>query len=64
MKKFALAAALMLAASTAFAGGLAQPIVEPAPAVAVVATNNSSSGSGIVVPLLLILVIAAVAASK
>ncbi len=63
MKKFALAAALSLAASTAFAGGMAQPVVEPAPVVAA-ATTNSSSAGGIVVPLLLLLVVAAVAAGN
>jgi hypothetical protein len=63
MKKFALAAALTLAASTAFAGGMAQPVVEPTPVVEV-ATNNSSSAGGIVVPLLLLLVVAAIASSN
>ena len=62
MKKIALAAALSLAASTAFAGGMAQPVVEPAPMVAATTTNSSSAG-GIVVPLLL-LVVAAVAAGN
>ena len=57
MKKIALAAALSLAASTAFAGGLAAPIVEPE----VVKAQTSSSG-GILVPLLLLVVIAAAAA--
>ncbi len=63
MKKLALAAALSLAASTAFAGGMAQPIVEPAPVVDTV-TNNSSSSAGIVVPLLILLIVAALAANK
>ena len=63
MKKIALAAALSLAASTAFAGGMAQPIVEPAPVVAQTTTNSSSAG-GIVVPLLLLLVLAAAASSS
>jgi len=57
MKKIALAAVLSLAASNAFAGGLAQPIIE-AP---VVEAKTSSSG-GIVLPLLLLVAIAAVAA--
>ena len=61
MKKFALAAALTLAASTAFAGGMATPVMEPTPVVAQV-TKTSSSGSGLVVPLLLLLVLAAAAA--
>ena len=63
MKKIALAAALSLAASTAFAGGMAQPIVEPAPVVEA-ATTNSSSAGGLVVPLLLLLVVAAIASSN
>ena len=62
MKKFALAAALTLAASTAFAGGMAQPVVEPAPVVA--ETTQSSSAGGLVVPLLLLLVVAAIAAGN
>ncbi|MGV8985756.1 MAG: hypothetical protein ACOH2H_05665 [Cypionkella sp.] len=63
MKKIALAAALSLAASTAFAGGMATPIVEPAPMVDTT-THNSSSASGIVVPLLLLIVVAAIASSN
>ena len=63
MKKFALAAALTLAASTAFAGGMAVPMVEPAPVVAATTTNSSSAG-GLVVPLLLLLVLAAAASSN
>jgi hypothetical protein len=59
MKKLALAAAMTVAASTAFAGGMAEPVMEPA----VVEAQTSSSAGGIVVPLLLLLVIAA-AASK
>ena len=58
MKKIALAAALSLAASTAFAGGMNQPIVEAAPVVDTV-TQTSSSNGGLVVPLLLLLVLAA-----
>lgn len=63
MKKIALAAALSLAASTAFAGGMAQPIVEPAPMVDTT-VRNSSSGSGLLIPLLLLIVIAAVASNN
>ena len=63
MKKLALAAALSVAASTAFAGGMAQPVMEPAPVVAEV-TKTSSSAGGLVVPLLLLLVLAAAAASS
>ena len=60
MKKIALAAALTLAASTAFAGGVAEPTVAPAE----VAETTSSSAGGMVVPLLLLLVVAAVASSN
>lgn len=65
MKKLALAAALSLTASHAFAGGMAAPVVEqPTMAPAVVEQQTSSSAGGIVVPLLLLLVVAAAAASK
>ncbi|MEX0283359.1 MAG: hypothetical protein AB3N23_01990 [Paracoccaceae bacterium] len=61
MKKLVLAAALSGAASTAFAGNLAEPIVE-AP---VIVEETTSSSSGIWVPLiLLVLVAAAVAAGN
>ena len=59
MKKLALAAAVSLAASTAFAGGMAEPVMEPAPVV-----EKASSSGGIVVPLLLLLVVAAAVASN
>ncbi|MFT4148757.1 MAG: hypothetical protein QM656_01060 [Paracoccaceae bacterium] len=61
MKKLALAAALSVTASTAFAGGLAEPVMEPE---VVVKETSSSSSAGIVVPLLLLLVVAAAAASN
>ena len=57
MKKIALAAALSLAATSAFAGGLAQPVVEPA-----VVQAATSSSSGVLIPLLLLVIIAAAAA--
>jgi len=58
--KFALiAAAASLGAAPAFAGGLAQPIVEPA----VVAAATSSS-AGIAVPLILLLIVAAAIATS
>jgi hypothetical protein len=59
MKKIALAAALSLAATSAFAGGMAEPTMDPE----VVVAQTSSSAGGVVVPLLLLLVIAAAAAS-
>ncbi len=55
MKKIALAAVLSVAASTAFAGGIAEPVMEPE----VVAAATSSSAGGIIVPLLLLLLVAA-----
>lgn len=65
MKKVALAAALSLAATQGFAGGMATPVMEePTMAPAVVETQTSSSAGGIVVPLLLLLVIAAAAANR
>jgi hypothetical protein len=59
MKKLALAAALSVAASTAFAGGMAEPVMEPE----VVKAATSSSGAGIIVPLLLLVIVAAVASN-
>ena len=59
MKKIALAAALSLAASTAFAGGAPEPVMTPdAPAAAA-----SSSKGGLLIPLLLLLVLAAAASN-
>ena len=59
MKKIALAAALSVAATTAFAGGMAEPIME----TEVVEAATSSSAGGIIVPLLLLVIIAAVASN-
>lgn len=59
MKKLALAAALSVAATNAFAGGLSQPVME-APVV-VEETAAASSNAGIIVPLFLLLIVAAVA---
>jgi hypothetical protein len=53
MKKFSLAAVLATLTAPAFAGGLAEPIVE-APVVAAA----TSSSAGILVPLILIVLIA------
>jgi hypothetical protein len=60
MKKIALAAALSVAASTAFAGGMVEPVMEPE----VVAKSTSSSAGGIVVPLLLLVIVAAAVAAN
>jgi hypothetical protein len=60
MKKFALAAAISLAATASFAGGMVEPVME----AEVVEATTSSSAAGIVVPLLLLLVIAAAVADN
>lgn len=54
MKKIALVTALSLAASSAYAGGVAEPVMEPA----VIKQDTSSSAGGIIVPLLLLVMIA------
>lgn len=61
MKKIALAAALTLAASSAFAGGMAEPVTEE---TQVEAKSASSSAGGIIVPVLLLLLVAAAASSN
>jgi FtsH-binding integral membrane protein len=60
MKKIALAAALSLAASTAFAGGVKVETVTPAE----VLKPTSSSAGGLVVPLLLLIVVLAIASGS
>ncbi|MCX8509553.1 MAG: hypothetical protein ORN49_11890 [Rhodobacteraceae bacterium] len=60
MKKFALATALTLAATSAFAGGMAEPVTEPE---VVAEKSASSSAGGIVVPLLVLLLVAAAASN-
>lgn len=59
MKKLVLAAALSAAASTAFAGSLADPVIE-APVIVEEATGSSG---GIVLPLILLALVAAAVAS-
>jgi len=60
MKKLALAAALSIVATGAFAGGYVQPVMEPV----VIVEDTSSSAGGILGPILaLILIAAAVAAN-
>lgn len=54
MKKFALAAALSVAATAAFAGGYTAPVMEP---VVVEEAASSSSGGGVLVPLIAVLVV-------
>jgi hypothetical protein len=62
MKKvLLLSSALVLAGSmSAFAGGLAEPVMEPE----VVEAATSSSAGGIIVPLLLLLVILAASSNS
>ncbi|SLN33837.1 ferrochelatase [Pseudooctadecabacter jejudonensis] len=59
MKKFALAAAFAGAASTAFAGNVAAPIIEMEPVVVIEETAGSSSSAGLIIPLILVALIAA-----
>jgi len=58
MKKLALAAALSIVATGAFAGGYVQPVMEPV----VVVEDTSSSAGGILVPILALILIAAAVA--
>jgi hypothetical protein len=60
MKKLALAAALSVVATGAFAGGVVQPVVEPV----VIVEDTSSSAGGILVPILAIILIAAAVAAN
>jgi len=55
MKKLVLAAAMTVAASSAFAGSLADPIIE-APVVVEEATGSSA---GVLVPMLILVLVAA-----
>ena len=55
MKKLFLAAAMTVAASSAFAGSLADPIIE-AP---VVVEEATSSSAGVLVPVLILVLVAA-----
>jgi len=55
MKKLALAAVLSVAATAAFAGGYAEPILEPV----VIVEETSSSAGGILVPLIALVLLAA-----
>jgi hypothetical protein len=61
MKKIALAAALSVAASTAFAGNIEPAPVEPEPMVIV--EDTATSSAGVIVPIIaLVLLAAAIAA--
>lgn len=52
MKKVALAVALSAAASTAFAGGLDEPVVEPE-----IIVEDTGTAGGIIVPLMLLVLL-------
>jgi len=58
MKKFAIAAAFTVAATTAFAGGMDAPVMEPE---VIVETAAGSSAAGIIVPLVLLALVVAAA---
>jgi len=55
MKKLAIAAAFTLAATSAFAGNMVEPVMEPE----VIVEETSSSNGGIIVPLLFLVLVAA-----
>ena len=59
MKKLALAAALSVAASTAYAGNLEEPIVEPV----IIEEDTSGTGAGWVILVVLAALIAVAASS-
>ena len=59
MKKLALAAALSVAASTAFAGNISEPVMEPE----IIVEETSSSNGGVLVPLMFLVLVAAAASS-
>jgi hypothetical protein len=59
MKPLVLAAILALASTPSFAGGLAEPEMEPT----IVAKKTASSAGGILIPLLILILVAAAASS-
>jgi hypothetical protein len=60
MKKFALAAAFGVAASTAFAGNMSEPVMEMEPVVVMEEAASSSAG-GLILPLMILILVSAVA---
>jgi hypothetical protein len=63
MKKIALAAAMSLAAGSAFAGNIEPAPVEPAPVEPVVIVEDTSTSvGGVIVPVLALILIAAAVA--
>ena len=62
MKKLALAAAITaVAAGAAFAGGMAEPVMEMAP---VVEEASTSSAGGLIIPLVLLALVALAVANN
>ena len=61
MKKFALAAAFGVAASTSFAGNVEAPVMEP---VIILEEAASSSDDGLILPLIILILVAAAAAGS
>ncbi len=59
MKKVALATAFAFAATSAFAGNIEEPILEPE--IVVVEEETASSGGSLLVPILFLIVAAAAA---
>lgn len=59
MKKIVLAAAFAGAASTAFAGNMAEPVMEMEPVMVMEETAAGSSANGLIIPLILVAIIAA-----
>jgi hypothetical protein len=60
MKKLALAAALSVVATGAFAGGMVEPVIEPV----VIVEDTTSSAGGVLVPVLALILIAAAIANN
>lgn len=60
MKKLALAAAVSVAATAAFAGGMEAPMMEPE----VIIEETKASSAGFVIPLLILLIAAAALANE
>ena len=64
MKKLLSALGLGVAGTSAMAGGMAEPVMEMAPAVVVEEAQGSSTSAGLIIPLILIALIAAAASSS
>ena len=56
MKKFVIAAAISVVATSAFAGGMAEPVMEMAP---MMEESHGSSAGGVLLPILLLALVAA-----